>query len=175
MNATVKAVLAAGVLGGLALSGCKKEQAPAAAEDDFVLSEVKVEPRGEAAPSAPAAAPAPAPAEAAAPRPFTVRVATVSTAAADVAKGQELFGTKGCTACHKVGGGKLVGPDLKGVTARREQGWVEAMILEPERMLREDATAKELLKTHLVPMPNQGVDPDKELPLLLAYLKSVEK
>lgn len=173
MNASIKAVVAAGILGGLALAGCKNEQVPPAAEDDFVLADVKPEPRKEAAPSAPA--PVAAPAEAAAPKPLTVRVATISTAPADVAKGQELFAAKGCTACHKVGGGKLVGPDLKGITARREQGWLEAMILEPDRMLREDATAKELLKTHLVPMPNQGVDAEKELPLLLAYLKSVEK
>lgn len=171
MKVFTRAAMAAGALGVFALGGCKKEQP--AAEDDFVLSEVK--PAEKPATGAPAPAPAvPAPAApAAAPR--ALRVASISLAPSDVAKGQELFNTKGCTACHKVGGGKLVGPDLKGVTARREQLFIEGMILEPERMLRESDTAKELLKTHLVPMPNQGVDPDKELPFLLAFLKSVEK
>lgn len=159
-------------LAALSLAACKKE-APAPAEDDFVLSEVQAAPTAAAAP-APAEASS-APPTAVAPAPLTARVANISTAAADITKGQELFAAKGCTACHKATDVKLVGPGLKGVTARREQAWLEAMILEPERMLRDDATAKELLKVHLVPMPNQGVDPDKELPLILAYLKSIEK
>ncbi len=98
----------------------------------------------------------------------------VSTAAADIAKGEATFKTKGCVACHKVGGGKLVGPDLKGVTARRSIKWMERMILHPEIMIKEDATAKELLKTHFTPMANQNVNPSEELPFILAYLKSHE-
>lgn len=97
-----------------------------------------------------------------------------STAAADIAKGKELFGAKGCVACHRIGGGKLVGPDLKGVTGRRHEKWIEKMILHPEVMLREDATAKGLFATHLTAMANQSVDPKTELPYLLAYLKSNE-
>ena len=99
----------------------------------------------------------------------------ISSAPADVAKGQETFAAKGCPACHKVGGGKLVGPDLKGVTARRDQEWVSKMILRPDVMVKEDETAKKLLAEHLVQMPNQNVDAQKELPLLLAFLKSEEK
>jgi mono/diheme cytochrome c family protein len=98
----------------------------------------------------------------------------ISKSPADVSRGQELFGEKGCTACHKVGGGKLVGPDLKGVTARRDETWIKRMILRPDVMVKEDDTAKKLLAEHMTPMPNQGVDPATELPKLLAYLKSVE-
>ena len=116
-----------------------------------------------------------APAEAAATgTPIPTPDITISTAAADIAKGQELFTTKGCVACHKIGGGKLVGPDLKGVTARREQEWIERMILRPDIMVKEDATAKGLLGQYFTPMPNQNVDTQKELPFILAYLKANE-
>ncbi len=42
----------------------------------------------------------------------------------------------------------------------------------PEVMVKEDDTAKDLLKIHLVPMTNQKVDPAQELPFILAYLKA---
>ena len=99
---------------------------------------------------------------------------TISTARADIAKGEELFASKGCIACHKIGGGKLVGPDLKGVTARRDVKWIEKMILRPDVMIKEDEVAKKLFVEHLTPMPNQNVDPQNELPLLLAWLKDNE-
>jgi nitrite reductase (NO-forming) len=98
----------------------------------------------------------------------------VSSAKADIAKGQEMFTAKGCVACHKVGGGKLVGPDLQGVFTRRDQTWVAKMILRPDLMLAQDAEAKKLLTQYFVPMPNQQVDPKSELPLILAYLKSAK-
>ncbi len=99
---------------------------------------------------------------------------TVSTLPADIQKGEQIFATKGCTACHKMGGGKLVGPDLKGVTARRSIKWIEKMILKPEVMVKEDEVAKGLLKTYMTPMANQNVLPDAELPFILAYLKAHE-
>lgn len=98
----------------------------------------------------------------------------ISKSPADIARGQEVFAEKGCTACHKVGGGKLVGPDLKGVTARRDEIWIKRMILRPDVMIKEDELAKKLFVEHLTPMPNQNVDPASELPPLMAYLKSVE-
>jgi mono/diheme cytochrome c family protein len=98
----------------------------------------------------------------------------ISKSPADIHKGEEIFASKGCTACHKIGGGKLVGPDLKGVTARRDEIWIKRMILRPDVMLKEDDLARKLLAEHMTPMPNQGVDPNLELPPLLAYLKSVE-
>lgn len=138
------------------------------------------EKKTEEAKPAPAAAAAPveaAPAPEAAPAktPIEVPQFELSTAPADIKKGEELFAAKGCVACHKIGGGKLVGPDLKGVTARRELDWIKKMILKPEIMLKEDDTAKKLLAETFVPMPNQNVDPKTELPFLLAFLKSAEK
>ena len=99
----------------------------------------------------------------------------VSTAPADIKKGEEVFAAKGCIACHKIGGGKLVGPDLKGVTARRDETWIKKMILRPDVMVKEDDVARKMLGELFVPMPNQNVDPKTELPFILAYLKSAEK
>ncbi len=110
----------------------------------------------------------------AAAEPTNIAKITISTDAAAIAQGKDLFAAKGCVGCHKIGGGKLVGPDLKGVTARREPGWLARMILHPEVMVKDDEVAKKLLVEHLVPMPNQNVDAAKELPAILAYLKSAE-
>lgn len=98
---------------------------------------------------------------------------TFSTAQADIDKGKEIFTQKGCNGCHKIGGGKLVGPDLKGVTARRDKQWLAKMILRPDLMVKEDPTAKDLFKTYMTAMPNQGV-PESDLPALMSYLKANE-
>ena len=99
----------------------------------------------------------------------------IGTTPDDIKKGEGFFASKGCIACHKIGGGKLVGPDLKGVTARREANWIKRMILRPDVMVKEDDVARKLLAETMVPMPNQGVDPKSELPFILAFLKNAEK
>ena len=71
--------------------------------------------------------------------------------------GQELFQAKGCVACHTVGKGRLVGPDLAGVTERREYGWIVAMVTKPDSMLRHDTIAKQLLAEYYTPMTSQNV------------------
>jgi len=95
-----------------------------------------------------------------------------SSSQEDIAKGKELFYEKGCSACHKIGQGKLVGPDLLHVTERRSTDWIAKMILRPDIMIKENTTAQELFKLHMTPMPNQNVDPQSELPFIMSYLKS---
>ncbi len=94
-----------------------------------------------------------------------------SVASELVKRGEELFKSKGCTACHTVGGGKLVGPDLKGVADRRSPEWIVAMIVNPDSMLKHDPTAQDLLKEYGVPMPSQNVS-EEEAKAILEYLKS---
>jgi len=43
--------------------------------------------------------------------------------------------TNNCTACHTIGGGKLVGPDLKNVTDRRDREWLVNFIMNPQAVI----------------------------------------
>lgn len=88
--------------------------------------------------------------------------------------GEAIFTAK-CAACHTVGGGKLLGPDLAGVTTRRDKAWLARWIKEPDKMLAEkDATAVQLLQEYNnVPMTNMGLT-DSEVAQVIAYLGSFD-
>lgn len=88
----------------------------------------------------------------------------------NVETGEALFKEKGCTACHTIGGGKLSGPDLEGVTERREEEWLRKWIKSPDTMVMTDPIARELLKEYFVPMPNQGLT-EEEVVFVITYLK----
>ena len=98
-----------------------------------------------------------------------------ATAAASADEGQQLFNQK-CTACHTIGKGKLIGPDLSGVTTRREESWLKRQIKEPDRMIAEkDPIVMELLKeSKNVPMVPLGLS-DADVEAVIAYLKSTEQ
>ena len=49
--------------------------------------------------------------------------------------GQYLF-AKECSACHTVGHGDKIGPDLAGVTRRRDPEWLARYIVEPDKVRR---------------------------------------
>jgi mono/diheme cytochrome c family protein len=72
-------------------------------------------------------------------------------------QGEQLFTQRACNACHTIGGGRLVGPDLTGVTERREYGWILAMITNPDSMIRADSIAKGLFAEYMTPMANQNL------------------
>lgn len=94
----------------------------------------------------------------------------VSTDPAIVARGEKVFGDKGCGACHQFGT-KLVGPDLLGVTKRRTPIWIAKQIQSPERMTKEDPVARQMFADLMVQMTNQGV-PAEDLGPLISYLHS---
>ncbi len=45
----------------------------------------------------------------------------------NASEGQDLYKTT-CAACHTIGKGRLVGPDLLNVTEKRDQEWLVAFI-----------------------------------------------
>ncbi len=40
-----------------------------------------------------------------------------------------------CMSCHTIGGGRLVGPDLKNVSQRKDRAWLARFIVDPETVL----------------------------------------
>jgi nitrite reductase (NO-forming) len=79
-----------------------------------------------------------------------------------------------CFACHSVGGGKKLGPDLAGVTRRRTDVWLTRWLKSPDKMLQTDADARAMLKEYNnIPMPNQGLS-DAEITQYLAYFHWID-
>jgi len=85
--------------------------------------------------------------------------------------GARLFKNQ-CGACHTVGKGDGIGPDLANVTKRREHCWVARYNAEPDKMLQEkDPIAIELFaKYKNVRMPNLSVAPE-DVALLLSHIE----
>ena len=89
--------------------------------------------------------------------------------------GKSLFATRGCVACHTLGQGKRVGPDLKGVSKRRSAEWLTKFMAKPSEMLANDPTAKKLLKEFSnVPMPDPGLA-DSDVKSLLLFFQAYDK
>ncbi len=88
----------------------------------------------------------------------------------DFAAGEYVF-QKHCAACHTVGDGDRIGPDLAGVTARRDGTWLTRFISEPEAMRASgDPTAKALAaKYQPAIMPRLGVE-QADVAQLLQYI-----
>ena len=76
-------------------------------------------------------------------------------------RGEELFRSRGCVACHTMGEGRRVGPDLVDVTERREFAWTYHMVVNPDSMLRNDSIARQLLSEYFTPMSDQNVTPEQ--------------
>ena len=45
------------------------------------------------------------------------------------------FFRQNCTSCHTIGGGRLTGPDLKGVLTRKDREWLVRFIQNPQAMM----------------------------------------
>lgn len=55
------------------------------------------------------------------------------------------FFRQNCASCHTVGGGRITGPDLKGVTGRKDRQWLVRFILNPKAVIDSgDPYAKQL-------------------------------
>lgn len=91
---------------------------------------------------------------------------------ARAAAGSRIFESRGCGACHTIGGGPTVGPDLAGVTVRRDPEWFRAMVTRPDSMLRADPRARALHDRFPARMPDLGVD-DSDAEALWAFLALV--
>ena len=84
-------------------------------------------------------------------------------------KGKLSFESK-CLACHSIAGGDKLGPDLHGVTKRRDAAWITRWLRNPDEMLKSDATAKSLLGKYKIPMPNQNLS-ESDIREFIEYFK----
>ena len=68
-----------------------------------------------------------------------------------------------------------MGPSLGGVTERRSPEWIMNMILSPEKMIKEDPIAKQLMvESNMAMMANQGLNED-EARSILEYFREHDK
>lgn len=84
--------------------------------------------------------------------------------------GEEIFKST-CAACHTVGGGRLVGPDLQGVTTKRSEDWLLKFIKSSQTLVNSgDADANAIFNEfNKMVMPDQALD-DSQIKSLLAYI-----
>jgi protein SCO1 len=85
-------------------------------------------------------------------------------------KGRYIFASQ-CAACHTIGHGDKIGPDLQGVTNVRDHAWLERFITSPDKVLAaKDPLATALFKKYKeVRMPNLNLA-DVDLQNLLKFL-----
>jgi protein SCO1 len=85
--------------------------------------------------------------------------------------GPYLFSTR-CAACHTIGGGDKIGPDLLGVTNVRDRAWLVRMIVDANKMIEEkDPIATALFKQYKqIRMPPLRL-PEADVNTLIEYMK----
>lgn len=74
-----------------------------------------------------------------------------------------------CKVCHTIGGGKLVGPDLKGISDIRDEAWLISFIQNSQEMIESgDELAVKVFNDNLkIPMPNHDLTDDEVRGILL--------
>jgi len=96
--------------------------------------------------------------------------ATATPTDPEAVAGKLAFESK-CLACHSIGQGKKLGPDLAGVTKRRDGAWLTRWLKDPEAMLETDEHAKAMLKEYNnIPMPGQNLS-DAEIKEYIKYFQ----
>ncbi|NLG72819.1 MAG: cytochrome c [Chloroflexi bacterium] len=105
----------------------------------------------------------------AAPALTTVQATSLAQSAGE---GEIIFRQK-CASCHTIGGGKLVGPDLQGVTERRDYSWLQRLISDPGALFASgDPEAQQLLEEYNnIVMPNLGLT-EQQVNAVLAFLEA---
>jgi copper(I)-binding protein len=90
-----------------------------------------------------------------------------------IPRGEQIFRTR-CASCHTVTGNELagaLGPDLLGVSQRREKRWLYDWLQAPDRMInKKDPIAMEMYERYnRLAMPNMRLNKE-EADVLLAYI-----
>ncbi|MEE8443641.1 MAG: cytochrome c [Dehalococcoidia bacterium] len=88
-----------------------------------------------------------------------------------VSQGEGTFGQV-CAACHTIGGGVRVGPDLKNVTERREESWLKTHILSPSvHHQQNDPVSVANRERYGIKMPDLGLT-EQQVEAVIAFLRT---
>jgi hypothetical protein len=81
-----------------------------------------------------------------------------------------------CAACHTIGKGKLIGPDLKGITERRDKAWLYSFIRSSQTMIQNgDPISVQLFEEYnKIPMPDNNLT-DEQIDGILAYIENYDE
>lgn len=99
-----------------------------------------------------------------------ILICSVSSVVQTQPSGEKLF-SQVCNACHTIGEGKRVGPDLANVNSRRSESWLLKFIKSSQTLIKEgDSTAVAVFnENNKVEMPDQPLG-DLEIKAILDYI-----
>lgn len=99
---------------------------------------------------------------------------TTTSQAQDAANGAALFKSNACNSCHAVGK-KITGPDLKGLSERREEAWIVKWIHNPQGMVDSgDEQAVALKAEYPTMMAPYAHLSETDIKDIIAFLKAEE-
>ena len=86
--------------------------------------------------------------------------------------GEQVFNTT-CFACHTIGGGRLIGPDLAGVHEKRSQEWLEEFIKSSQSMINAgDTEAVALFEEYNSLLMPDAPATEEQIRQVLSYIQS---
>ena len=86
--------------------------------------------------------------------------------------GEQAFNTT-CFACHTIGGGRLIGPDLAGIHEKRSQEWLEQFVKSSQTLINSgDADAVALYEEYSNLLMPDALLSDEQIRDVLSFIKT---
>ncbi len=86
--------------------------------------------------------------------------------------GEQAFNTT-CFACHTIGGGRLIGPDLAGIHENRSQEWLEQFVKSSQALINSgDADAVALYEEYNSMIMPDALLSDEQIRAVLGFIKA---
>jgi cytochrome c2 len=88
--------------------------------------------------------------------------------------GEDIYNST-CAACHTIGKGRLIGPDLSRIYEKRDQEWLFQIIRSSQDLIKEgDSLAVALYEEYnRIPMPDNNLS-DQEIQNIIDYISSID-